>query len=127
MLRRVPLLRLEVRYGESHVRTRAIDARGKYTDSIGANDLAEAVFLVGRVVRYGETMHARRLRQQPAASAPEPARFVRLADKQVDYIKQSLLQTARTVRDMHYPDQTSEETLRRLRAHEEMHTSIREE
>jgi hypothetical protein len=58
----VPVLRLEVRYFDSHVRTRAIAEDGTCTDSIGANDLAEAVLLVGQVVRFGETMNARRLR-----------------------------------------------------------------
>jgi hypothetical protein len=62
----VPVLRLEVRYFESHTRIRAIAGDGRYTDSIGSNDLAEAVLLIGQVVRYGETMHARKLRSRIA-------------------------------------------------------------
>ena len=58
----VPVLRLEIRYFDSHTRTRAIAEDGSYSDSIGANDLAEAVLMVGQVVRFGETMHARKLR-----------------------------------------------------------------
>lgn len=59
----VPVLRLEIRYFDSHVRVRAIGEDGTYTDSIGANDLAEAVLLIGQVTRFGETMNARNLRR----------------------------------------------------------------
>jgi hypothetical protein len=62
----VPVLHLEVRYFDSHVRIRGVGEDGKVTDSIGANDLSEAVLLAGQIVRFGETMNARPLRRQAA-------------------------------------------------------------
>jgi hypothetical protein len=119
----VPVLWLEVRYGDSHVRTRAIDGRGRYSDSIGANDLTEAVLQVGQVVRFGETMHARKLRKQPTPAA-EPARFVRLSDKQIADIKSSLRFGAKHVRDSRYAGEGPAAVAARLRAYEDMASSI---
>lgn len=59
-----PVLRLEIRYFDSHVRIRGVNEDGTVADSIGSNDLAEAVLLTGQIVRFGETLHGRRLRRQ---------------------------------------------------------------
>lgn len=121
----VPVLRLEVRYGASHVRTRAIDERGRYTDSIGANDLTEAVLLVGQVVRFGETMHARRLREKPPLDALSDGRFVRLADDQIRAIKESLDHSLKHIRARTYPGEDAAQAARRHRYHEERFASVK--
>ena len=121
----VPLLRLEVRYGASHVRTRAIDERGRYTDSIGANDLTEAVLLVGQVVRFGETMHARRLREKPPVNASPSGRFVRLTEEQISAITESLDFSLKRIRDSTYPGEDPAEAASRRRYHEERFASVK--
>lgn len=78
----VPVLRLEIRYDESHVRTRAIDEDGHYPASVGANDLAEAVLQVGHVVRSARRCTPAKLRKQPAPDL-EPKRLVFLTDRQI--------------------------------------------
>lgn len=120
----VPVLRLEVRYAETHVRTRAIDADLHYTDSIGANDLAEAVLQVGQVVRWGETMHGRKLRKAKGQALPA-ARLVRLTDEQIATIKESLKYSAQRVRDSHYAGETHQEAAARKRESEERFASVR--
>jgi len=65
-----PRLDLSVDYRDPrHIRIRAYDQDHHVVDTLGANDVAEACLLVGLTVRYGETMHARKLR---AAGEPEP-------------------------------------------------------
>lgn len=120
----VPVLRLEVRYGESHVRTRAIDAHGHYSASIGANDLSEAVLQVGHVVRYGETMHARKLRKQTPPPKPMSTRLVRLTDEQIDVIKSSLRFGAKRIRDSHYEGEEAAARAERLPSYEEVASSL---
>jgi hypothetical protein len=62
-----PRLLLSVDYRDpKHIRLRAYDEDGSVTDTLGANDLAEACLLAGLTVRYGETMHARKLRAETA-------------------------------------------------------------
>jgi signal recognition particle subunit SEC65 len=121
----VPLLRLEVRYTESHFRTRAIDADMHYTASIGANDLAEAVLQIGQVVRWGETMHARKLRKVKSEALPA-GRLVRLTDEQIATIKESLKYSAHRIRDSHYPGEDYQEAAARKRDSEERFASVRE-
>jgi len=120
----VPVLRLEIRYGDSHVRTRALDEHCRYTDSIGANDLTEAVLLIGQVVRFGETMHARRLRKQPPSAAAEPARILRLDDGQIEAIKTSLHYSAQRIRDTYDQHEDPAAAAARRREHEAMFASI---
>jgi hypothetical protein len=120
---RVPVLRLEVRYTETHVRTRAIDADMHYTASIGANDLAEAVLQIGQVVRWGETMHARKLRQTKSQTLPA-GRLVRLTQEQLATIKESLKYSAQRVRDSHYAGEGYQEAAARKRGSEERFTSV---
>jgi hypothetical protein len=56
-----------------HIRLRTYDARNRVVDTLGANDIAEAALLTGFVVRYAETMNARRLRSQAAATVATAA------------------------------------------------------
>lgn len=59
-----PRLLLSVDYRDpKHIRLRAYGEHGKVVDTLGANDIAEAVVLAGMTVRYGETMYARKLRR----------------------------------------------------------------
>ena len=69
-----PRLLLSIDYrGSKNIRLRAYAPKGgekpdlssfKTVDTLGANDLAEAVLLAGMTARYAETMHARPLRKK---------------------------------------------------------------
>lgn len=119
----VPLLRLEVRYTESHFRIRAIDADMRYTASIGANDLTEAVLQIGQVVRWGETMHARELRKAKSQALPA-GRLVRLTDEHIATIKESLKYSALRIRESHYAGESYHESAARKRESEERFESV---
>lgn len=119
----VPVLRLEVRYTETHVRTRALGADMHYTASIGANDLTEAVLQIGQVVRWGETMHARKHRKAKSQALPA-GRLVRLADEQIATIKESLKYSAQRVRDSQYAGEDYEEAAARKRESKERFGSV---
>ena len=60
-----PRLHLAIDYRDpKHIRLRAHDGDGRVIDTLGANDIAEACLLAGMTIRYGETMHARKMRRQ---------------------------------------------------------------
>lgn len=120
----VALLRLEIRYAESHVRSRAIDADAHYTASIGANDLTEAVLQIGQVVRWGETLHARKLRKAKSPALP-PGRLVRLTDEQIGTIQECLRYSTQRIRDSHYSGEDYQEAAARRDASEERFESVR--
>lgn len=123
----VPVLRLEIRYLDSHVRTRAMGPDGRYTDSIGSNDLAEAILLIGQVVRFGETMNARKLRVKAArgAESVEAGRMVRLTADQIEFIRTSLSASADKLRSYSYEGQPADWVREHRAEHEAMFESLR--
>ena len=63
-----PRLVLSVDYRDpKHIRLRTYDQDGRVADTLGANDIAEAIIRIGEVVRFGETMHARPMRRDIAS------------------------------------------------------------
>src|SRR3954447_20122598 len=70
-----PRLDLSVDYRDpKHIRLRAYDSDGRVVDTLGCNDIAETLIWASATIRYGETMYARKLREQlqkpPSASTP---------------------------------------------------------
>jgi hypothetical protein len=77
-----PRLDLSIDYRDpKHIRIRAYDEDHHVVDTLGANDIAEACLLVGLTVRYGETMHARKMRgDAPPTPRRRPPVAVRFLD-----------------------------------------------
>lgn len=119
----IPILRLEVRYTDSHVRTRAVDADMHCTASIGANDLTEAVLQIGQVVRWGETMHARKLRKGKGQALPS-GHLIRLTGEQVATIKECLSYSAKRIRESEYPGEDYQEAAKRKGQSEQRFASV---
>jgi hypothetical protein len=77
-----PRLELSIDYrSPKNIRIRAYDGEHHVADSIGANDVAEAILLAGQAIRSAETMHAKRLRQKgdegkPKRRLPVAVRFM---------------------------------------------------
>ena len=60
-----PRLDLSVDFREpKHIRLRSYDASDKVVDTLGCNDIAEALVWASATIRYAETMYARKLRKQ---------------------------------------------------------------
>ncbi len=60
-----PRLCLSIDFREpKHIRIRSYDEKGSVVDTLGCNDIAEALIWVSATVRYAETMHARKLRKR---------------------------------------------------------------
>lgn len=60
-----PRLVLSIDYREpKHIRLRSYDEHGHVVDTLGCNDIAEALVWAGATIRYGETMYARKLRKE---------------------------------------------------------------
>ena len=60
-----PRLDLSVDFREpKHIRLRTYDENAHVVDTLGCNDIAEALVWASATIRYAETMYARPLRKQ---------------------------------------------------------------
>lgn len=60
-----PRLDLSVDFREpKHIRLRSYDEARRVIDTLGCNDIAEALVWASATIRYAETMYARKLRRE---------------------------------------------------------------
>jgi hypothetical protein len=60
-----PILDLSISFREpKHIRIRTTDEHGRVVDTLGCNDIAEALVWAGATIRYAETMYARPMRKE---------------------------------------------------------------
>jgi hypothetical protein len=60
-----PVLDLSISFREpKHIRIRSTDADGHVVDTLGCNDISEALIWASATIRFGETMYARPMRKK---------------------------------------------------------------